>query len=401
MMQKKINLVFFIPINGIFMSFISKKIKNRIIFTGNRKDLMTKKSILNKKSLTFLEKYLNNAAPTGYEWEGQKIWMDYLKPYVDEFITDTYGTAVGVINPEAKYKVVIEGHADEISWYVNYISDNGLIYVIRNGGSDHQIAPSKIVNIHTKKGIVKGVFGWPAIHTRDKAKEEAPKPENIFIDTGCGTKEEVEKLGVHVGCVITYPDEFHILNGDKFVCRALDNRMGGFMIAEVARLLKENKKELPFGLYITNSVQEEIGLRGAEMISHRIQPNVAIVTDVTHDTTTPMIDVKKSGHLEIGKGPVIAFAPAVQQKLRDLITTTAEEKNIPFQRSALSRATGTDTDAFAYSNGGVASALISLPLRYMHTTVEMVHRDDVENVIKMIYETLLKIKSGETFSYFE
>ena len=154
---------------------------------------MAKKSILNKKSIAFLEKYLNNAAPTGYEWEGQKIWMDYLKPYVDEFITDTYGTAVGVINPKAKYKVVIEGHADEISWYVNYISDNGLIYVIRNGGSDHQIAPSKIVNIHTKKGIVKGVFGWPAIHTRSKAKEEPPKLDNIFIDCGCTTKEEVEK----------------------------------------------------------------------------------------------------------------------------------------------------------------------------------------------------------------
>ena len=297
-------------------------------------------------------------------------------------------------------KVVIEGHADEISWYVNYISDNGLIYVIRNGGSDHQIAPSKIVNIHTDKGIVKGVFGWPAIHTRNKANEEAPKPENIFIDTGCATKKEVEALGVHVGCVITYPDEFHILNGDKFVCRALDNRMGGFMIAEVARLLKENNKVLPFGLYITNSVQEEIGLRGAEMITHRIQPDVAIVTDVTHDTTTPMIDVKVAGHLELGKGPVIAYAPAVQQKLRDLITETATANKIPFQRSALSRATGTDTDAFAYSNGGVASALISLPLRYMHTTVEMVHREDVENVIKMIYETLLKIEDGETFSYF-
>jgi putative aminopeptidase FrvX len=273
--------------------------------------------------------------------------------------------------------------------------------VIRNGGSDHQIAPSKIVNIHTKSGIVKGVFGWPAIHTRNKAKEEAPKPDNIFIDTGCTTKKEVEALGVHVGCVITYPDEFHILNGDKFVCRALDNRMGGFMIAEVARLLKENKKELPFGLYITNSVQEEIGLRGAEMITQTIKPNVAIVTDVTHDTTTPMIDKKKEGHLEMGKGPVVAYAPAVQQKLRDLITETAEAKKIPFQRSALSRATGTDTDAFAYSNGGVASALISLPLRYMHTTVEMVHRDDVENVIKMIYETLINIKNGENFSYFK
>ncbi|MEL0644853.1 MULTISPECIES: M42 family metallopeptidase [unclassified Olleya] len=362
---------------------------------------MATKSILNKKSMDFLETYLNNASPTGYEWDGQKIWMDYLKPYVDTFFTDTYGTAVGVINPDAKFKVVIEGHADEISWYVNYISDNGLIYVVRNGGSDHQIAPSKIVNIHTKNGIVKGVFGWPAIHTRNKAKEEAPKPNNITIDVGAKDKEEVEKMGVHVGCVITYPDEFHILNGDKFVCRALDNRMGGFMIAEVARLLKENKKTLPFGLYITNSVQEEIGLRGAQMITETIKPNVAIVTDVTHDTTTPMIDMKVQGHVEIGKGPVVAYAPAVQQKLRDLITDTADDNKIPFQRAALSRATGTDTDAFAYSNGGVASALISLPLRYMHTTVEMVHQDDVENVIKLIYETLLKIEDGETFSYFK
>ena len=146
-------------------------------------------SILDKKALTFLENYLNNAAPTGHESRGQKIWMEYLKPYVDEVITDVYGTAVAVINPEAKYKVVIEGHSDEISWYVNYITDNGLIYVIRNGGSDHQIAPSKWVNIHTKKGIVEGVFGWPAIHTRKNGKEEVPKLDNIFIDIGAKDKK--------------------------------------------------------------------------------------------------------------------------------------------------------------------------------------------------------------------
>ena len=362
---------------------------------------MNTKTILKESSLTFLEHYLNNASPTGFEAEGQKIWMDYLKPYVDTFITDTYGTAVGVINPDAKYKVVIEGHADEISWYVNYITDNGLIYVIRNGGSDHQIAPSKRVNIHTKNGIVKGVFGWPAIHTRNRSKEESARIDNIFIDLGCDTKEEVEKLGVHVGCVITYPDEFMQLNKNKFVCRALDNRMGGFMIAEVARLLHENKKKLPFGLYITNSVQEEVGLRGAEMITKTIQPNIAIVTDVCHDSTTPMIEKKIEGDTQIGKGPVITYAPAVQNNLRELIITTAETNNIPFQRLASSRVTGTDTDAFAYSNGGVASALISLPLRYMHTTVEMVHRDDVENVIKLIYETLLKIENNESFSYFK
>ncbi|SHI60513.1 M42 family metallopeptidase [Flavobacterium terrae] len=362
---------------------------------------MSSKSILNKASMAFLEKYLNNASPTGYESEGQRIWMDYLKPYVDTFITDTYGTAVGIINPDAPYKVVIEGHSDEISWYVNYITDDGLIYVIRNGGSDHQIAPSKRVNIHTKNGIVKGVFGWPAIHTRGRGKEENATLHNIFIDCGCTTKEEVEKLGIHVGCVITYPDEFMILNENKFVCRAIDNRMGGFMIAEVARLLKENKKKLPFGLYIVNAVQEEIGLRGAEMITQTIKPNVAIVTDVCHDTTTPMIDKKIEGDLKIGRGPVIAYAPAVQNKLRDLITDTADKNKIPFQRHATSRVTGTDTDAFAYSNGGVASALISLPLRYMHTTVEMVHKDDVENVIKLIYETLLKIENNESFSYFK
>ena len=357
--------------------------------------------VLNAKSLKFLEEYLNNAAPTGYESNGQKIWMKYLKPYVDDFITDNYGTAVGVINPDKKFKVVIEGHSDEISWYVNYITDNGLIYVIRNGGSDHQIAPSKWVNIHTKKGIVKGVFGWPAIHVRDYSKEAPPKVDNIFIDIGAKDKKEVEKMGVHVGCVITYPDSFQVINKNKFICRAIDNRAGGFMIAEVARLLKENKVELPFCLYVTNSVQEEIGLRGAEMITNTLKPNVAIVTDVTHDTSTPMIDAKKEGDVKIGKGPVISYAPAVQNNLREKIINTAEKNKIPFQRAASSRYTGTDTDAFAYSNGGVPSALISLPLRYMHTTVEMVQKDDVENVIRLIYETLKKIKSNESFSYFD
>lgn len=356
--------------------------------------------VVTKKSVQFLEKYINNPAPTGYEWEGQKLWLDYLKPYIDESFIDNYGTAVGVINPKAAFKVVIEAHADEISWYVNYITSDGLIYVIRNGGSDHQIAPSKRVNIHTEKGLVKAVFGWPAIHTRHGDKEQAPELKNIFLDCGCTNKEEVEKLGIHVGCVITYEDEFMILNDRYYVGRALDNRVGGFMIAEVARLLKENKQKLPFGLYIVNSVQEEIGLRGAEMIAQRIKPNVAIITDVTHDTTTPMINKITQGDLSCGKGPVVSYAPAVQTNLNKLLIKTAEKNNIPFQRQASSRSTGTDTDAFAYSNGGVPSALISLPLRYMHTTVEMVHKEDVDNVISLIYQSLLNIKADQDFREF-
>lgn len=360
------------------------------------------KKIVTQESLAFFEKYINNPSPTGFEWEGQRLWLDYLKPFVDETFTDSYGTAVGVINPEAEYKVVIEAHADEISWFVNYITPEGLIYVIRNGGSDHQIAPSKRVNIHTDQGIRKAVFGWPAIHTRNgNEKEENPSLKNIFIDCGCTSKEEVEALGIHVGSVITYEDEFMTLNDRYYVGRALDNRAGGFMIAEVARLLKENKKELPFGLYIVNSVQEEIGLRGAEMIAHRIKPNVALVTDVTHDTQTPMITKTVEGDLACGKGPVLSYAPAVQINLNKLLIQTAEKHSIPFQRQASSRSTGTDTDAFAYSNAGVPSALISLPLRYMHTTVEMVHMEDLDNVIRLIYESLQEIKNGQDFRTFK
>jgi putative aminopeptidase FrvX len=327
--------------------------------------------------------------------------LDYLKPLVDDWDLDHYGTAYGIINPGQDFKVVIEAHADEISWFVNYITKEGFIHVIRNGGSDHVIAPSKRVNIHTKNGVVRGVFGWPAIHTRNgKDANLSPAIDNIFIDVGAKNKDEVIKMGVHVGCVITYGSTMEILNDKYYVGRALDNRIGGFCIAEVARLLKEKKKKLPYTLYIVNAVQEEIGLRGAEMIAHRLKPNVAIVTDVTHDTSTPMISSSKHGETECGKGPSLTYAPAVHNILRELIIETAERKKIPYQRSASSRSTGTDTDAFAYSSVGVPSALISLPLRYMHTTVEMAHKDDVENLIKLIYECLLKIENGHNFKYF-
>ncbi|MDB3907181.1 M42 family metallopeptidase [Crocinitomicaceae bacterium] len=356
------------------------------------------KKIINAKSQKFLEKYLNNTSPTGFELEGQKLWLEYIKPYIDEYFTDNYGTVVGVINPEAEYKVVIEAHADEISWFVHYITKDGFIYLRRNGGSDHMIAPSKRVNIHTKKGLVKAVFGWPAIHTRHE-KDEAPSMKNICLDCGCSTKEEVEKMGVHVGCVVTFEDEFMILNKNRYLGRALDNRMGGFMIAEVVRMLSQNKVKLPFGLYIVNAVQEEVGLRGAQMIAHKIKPDVAIVTDVCHDTNTPMISKIVQGDLKSGDGPVLTYGPAVQNNLLQLIIEAAEANKIPFQRAAASRTTGTDTDAFAYSNEGVPSALISLPLRYMHTTVEMCRKEDVENAIRLMYQALQKIENGQDFRY--
>ncbi len=358
-----------------------------------------KPTVITKASTAFLERYINNPSPTGFEVEGQKLWRDYIRPFVDEVRVDNYGSVYGVINPKADFKVVIEAHADEISWFVSYITESGFIHVKKNGGSDHIIAPSKRVNIHTKHGMVKAVFGWPAIHTRRDGKEETPSLKNINLDVGAKNKAEVEAMGIHVGCVVTYEDEFMTLNNRYFVGRALDNRIGGFMIAEVARLLKENKKKLPFGLYISNCVQEEVGLRGAEMLVETIKPDVAIVTDVCHDTSTPMINKVLEGDTVCGKGPVITYGPAVHNKLRELIIDTAAAHKIQIQRDAVSRATGTDTDAFAYANGGIPSALISLPLRYMHTTVEMAEIRDVEASISLLYQSVLRLNPKFNFKY--
>ncbi len=358
---------------------------------------MSKEKVLGfrKESFSFLESYLNSFSPTGGETSGQKVWLDYVKDFADETFTDVYGTAVAVVNPEAEYKVVIEAHVDEIAWRVSGISPQGYISVGRVGGSDIHITPSKRVNIFTKSGVVKGVFGFPATHVRKG--ETKIEEHKLHIDIGAANKEEAEKLGVKIGNIIIFDEYMTTLNDTFITGRALDNKMGGFMIAEVLRKIRKNKIELPFGLYVVNSVQEEIGLRGAQMIAARIKPNMAIITDVCHDTQSPGYDKSKDGDFHCGKGPVITYAPAVQNNLREMIMEVAEKEKIDLQFSIANTSTGTDTDAFAYSSGGIASALISLPLKYMHTTVETAHKDDVKKVIDLIYAFLTQLKDGHDF----
>jgi putative aminopeptidase FrvX len=353
---------------------------------------------MDKKAEGFLYEYLNANSPVGYETSGQQIWLDYLKPYIDDKITDVYGTAVGVINPGKKFSVVIEAHADEIAWTVNYITPDGYLYLARLGGSDHMIAPSMRVLVHGEKGIIPGIFGWPAIHVRDRAREEGPSMKNLCVDIGAKDRAEAIKMGVDIGTVITFADGLTTLNDRFYVGRALDNRLGGFVIAQVARMIKEKKVKLPYTLYIVNSVQEEIGLRGAEMISRRLGPNVAICMDVTHDTQSPFYNKKEQGDLACGKGPVITIAPAIQKKLYQLMIATAKAKKIPYQvQTGHGYSTGTDTDSFAYSGIGVASALLSIALKYMHTTVETVHKDDIGSTVDMYVEILKALKGNEDF----
>ena len=348
----------------------------------------------------FLEKYLNSNGPVGFEYQlgTQKDWIEYISKHVEKVELDNYGTAYGIMgNMDSDYKVVLEAHCDEISWFVNHIDSKGYIRVIRNGGSDTTIAPSMRVTLWGDKGPVDGVFGHPAIHISYRKKEA--DLDSIFIDVGAASKEEVIEMGIDVGTVITFKDEFMKLGKDYYTGRALDNRIGGFMIAEVARMIKEKGKELPFKLYVVNSVQEEIGLRGAQMVAQSIKPNIAIVTDVCHETSSPCYSPLKEGEHVAGQGGVVTRAPAVHNKLRKLVLDVANKKKIPVQLAASSTSTGTDTDAFAYSNGGVPSVLISLPLKYMHTTCETVHKDDVKSIVKLIYQTLLNIEENHNFKY--
>jgi putative aminopeptidase FrvX len=354
---------------------------------------------ISEEDMRWLAAYMEHATPPGNEMEGQRLWLELIKKCTDDYITDPYGNVAAILNPNEEFKVVIEAHTDVIAWYVHRITKDGFLHVKSNGGTDPGIAPSQLVNVRTSSGVVKGVFGWPAIHTRSKSVVE-PTPAKIFVDCGCKSKHEVQELGIQIGDCVTYDSNFQVMNNNYLVGRGQDNKIGGFMIATVARLLREHNVRLPFSLYVVNSVQEEVGLRGASLMAERIKPHCAIITDVTHATRTPMVNLDLEGDIDLASGPVIIKSPSVHNKLRELIISTAQSEKIPYQLSVKSKKTGTDADAFAYSNGGTPAALISLPLRYMHTTVETTHRGDIENCISLMYAVLNTITPEFNFHYY-
>jgi len=354
------------------------------------------------ESKQFLKEYLNGMSAVSFEaMEGQKIWADYIRPFVDKVYDENYGTVVGVINPDAEFKVVIDAHSDEISWYVSHIDATGHIFVKRNGGSDPHIAPSKDVKIYTRSGkIVDGMFGWVAVHMRPAKSTLKPELDKIWVDVGATTADEVAEMGVAIGDVMIFTDQFRVLNGNKYVGKSLDDKIGGYINAEVVRRLFENKDNLPFGLYIVNSVQEEIGLRGAQMTAQAIKPNVAICFDPTHDTSIPHVDKKTYGDFKMGDGVVFSVSPSIHRNLTNLMMDVATKNDIGFKLDVRPRGSGTNCDAYTYSSGnGCVTTLVSIPLKYMHTTVEMVLEDDVNDAIDLIYNTLKTIENNQDFRY--
>lgn len=348
----------------------------------------------------FLESLIITPSPTGYESQGQKIWKEYISVYADRVESDAYGSALARMDVNSVVPtIMIEAHADEIGMVVQHISDNGFVTLNRLGGSDSTIARAKKVYIHNKRGRVTGVIGNTAIHLQETKNGGGKQPawKDIFVDVGVSSKEEALEM-VQVGDPVTFTDEIDYLNDEIITGRALDNRIGGFIIAQVMKCLKKRRSELRVNVLALNSVQEEIGGFGARMMSYRHMPDAAIVTDVTHATDTPGINNKEHGTVKLGKGPTIQHGGANHRSVVSLIEKTAEKYKIEIQHEATSIRTGTDTDSIFYQQTGIPSALISLPLRYMHSPVETASLKDVEALISLITETILSMEADHYFT---
>ncbi|MGM0545723.1 MAG: M42 family metallopeptidase [Bacteroidota bacterium] len=355
--------------------------------------------MFNESEKEFLEELLVTPSPTGFESAGQQVWTEYVDDFADEVQADAYGSACAKLNTSFDVAtVMLEAHCDEIGMIVQHITDDGYIYVNKLGGSDSTIARAKRVNIHARNGIVSGVTGNTAIHLQDKKNGggEQPKWKDIYVDIGVSSREEALKL-VQVGDPITYADDYDYLSDEIISGRALDNRIGGFMIAQVLKRLKEQRDKLNVNVVALNSVQEEVGGYGARMMSYRIDPDAALVTDVTHATDTPGIDHKEHGLVKLAQGPSIQHGGANHPRIVEFIEEVAENNEIELQHEATSVRTGTDTDSIFYQKSGIPSALISLPLRYMHSPVETASFKDIEALINLMTESVLSMAPDQTF----
>jgi endoglucanase len=352
---------------------------------------------MREESLTFLRKLVNTPSPVGHEVRGQRVWLEYARQFAEETFSDAYGNCVAVLNKGGSPRVMLAAHADEIAMAVSYINEEGYIYVRKMGGIDAAITKAQRVVIHTRNGPVKGVVGNVAPHLmKDEKEPKVPKIHDLFMDIGAADKREAEKL-VQVGDPITLNDEFDTLRNDLVVARAFDNRIGTFAVAETLRLLRESKAKLQAEVCAVSNVQEEVGLFGARQIAYSLKPDVAVVVDVTHATDYPTISKTQHGDVKVGGGPTLTHGGCNHPEVIARLEQVAKSKRIPLQHEAMSATSGTDTDGIFWTRGGIASALVSLPNRYMHSPVEVVSLSDLEKIPELLAAFAASLKKAEEF----
>jgi putative aminopeptidase FrvX len=348
-------------------------------------------------SLQFLKTLVNTPSPVGHEVRGQRVWLDYVAQFADETTWDAYGNCVATLNKGGSPRLMLAAHADEIALAVNFIDDDGFLYVRKMGGVDPAITKAQRVTIHTRQGPVRGVVGNVAPHLMKlEGDPKPPKIHELFIDIGAGDKKEAAKL-VHIGDPITLVDEFELLRNDLAVARAFDNRIGTWSVAEALRLLKSGKGKLEAEVCAVANVQEEVGLLGARQIAYSLKPDVALVVDVTHATDYPTVNKAQHGHIKLGQGPAITHGGCNHPEVVARIEKIARTREIDLQHEAMSATSGTDTDVIFWTRGGIPSGLISLPNRYMHSPVEVVNLKDLEQIPELLAGFALSLKTGEEF----
>ncbi len=353
---------------------------------------------MNDKHFSFLKELVEAPSPSGFEQPAQRVIRRELDGVVDELTTDVMGNVIGLVKGQGENlpRVMLAGHCDEIGFMVKYIDDQGFIYFAPIGGVDAHLVPGQRVLVHGRERSVLGVVGKKPIHMMEqKDRDSVVKIKNQFIDLGCSSRDEVQAL-VAVGDPVTFAVGLERLENDRVISRAFDDKMGAFIVTRVLQELRV-RGGLSVDFYGVSTVQEEIGLRGGATSVYGVNPDVGIAIEVGFATDFPDIDKKENGETRVGGGPIIARGPNINPVLFDLLVATAKEENIPFQIVGHPRATGTDANVMQLSRGGVATALVSVPLRYMHTPVELLALDDLENTVKLLAALVYRIDSREMF----
>ena len=356
--------------------------------------------LMDSTAKAFLFDLLNTPSPTGFELPGQRKWAAYVRDFADRVENDAYGTAWATIEGRDKSprRVMIEAHADEIGFIVKHITKEGWLRVDRIGGSDTGTARGRRLDILGDMGTVRGILGNTAIHLRkDEKDEKIPKIHELYVDVGASGAKDVAKLGIRVGHPAVYADAVEDFGKHRIVGRALDNRIGGFILSQVIANLSRGKKKPHSTVIAVNAVQEEIGGYGAKMAAHRLMPDVCVVLDVTHATDTPGIEHAMHGEVTLGGGPGITHGTCNHPLVVKRLMECAAKLGIPLQHESSSRYSGTDTDVIFDVREGIPSGLISLPLRYMHSVVEMADLRDVGRVISLLTAFVESVTASDEF----
>jgi endoglucanase len=350
---------------------------------------------MRKESLAFLKKLVTTPSPSGFESEIQKVCESYASAFSDEVYKDVHGNQYHVCNPGADLRVMLAGHVDEIALMVNDIDDKGFLSFVPIGGVDPSVLDGQRVTVHAEEGPVPGVVGRTAIHLTDKSERGKPlQMHQLWCDIGAKDKEEAESK-VAIGDPITIDVGFVELMNNRVVARAFDDRIGAWVILEALRLL--DRKKLKVAVYAVTTVQEEIGLRGARTSAFACDPHAGIAVDVGHAVDHPQVDQRRYRESSLDGGPVLYRGPNINPVVGRQLIETARKKKLPFQVAAAPRGTGTDANAMQLSRGGVATGLISVPNRYMHSPVELISLEDAENAAKLIAEWLHSLKKNASF----